>query len=120
SPLDSDKVRNPCATVDPNGPCAARPGSTWIHCRSPVRVANCSTCSCVISTQRLVPRSLPARLGRSVTATVVAALCSLAKFGLPVSVVQRVADVGEEPRRRDAIVGTMVVGQPENAGVVYG
>ena len=28
---DKDSVKKPCATVDPNGPSAARSASTWIH-----------------------------------------------------------------------------------------
>src|SRR5215469_6628280 len=37
----NERVRNPCATVPPNGlSFSARSTSTWIHCRSPVHCAN--------------------------------------------------------------------------------
>ena len=36
----SDSVRKPCAIVVPNGPAAARSGSTWIHWWSLVASAN--------------------------------------------------------------------------------
>src|SRR5881628_1169286 len=111
STVDSDKVKNPCATVDPNWLAFARSGSTWIHCWSPVRSANLSMWSCVISTHRLVPRSLPARVGRSFTLTVVV-WSPLDKFGLPVSILQCVADVLQELRRHHAVQSPVVIGQP--------
>src|SRR3954465_15618401 len=46
--------------VPPNGPAAARAGSTWIHWWSPVASANASTCACVISCHSVTPSSLPA------------------------------------------------------------
>ena len=45
--------------VAPNGPVAARSGSTWIHWWSPVASANRSMRSWSISTQSEVPRSVP-------------------------------------------------------------
>ena len=38
----SDSVRNPCATVGPNGDAAAISGSTWIDCSSSVHAAKAS------------------------------------------------------------------------------
>src|SRR5258706_12343499 len=54
-----DRLRYPCATVLPNGPCAARSGSTWIHWWSPVASANASMRSCGTSTQDEGPNSAP-------------------------------------------------------------
>src|SRR3954467_11940866 len=108
-----DRVRYPCATVPPNGPFAARCGSTWIHWWSPVASANRFTRSCVISCQELLPSCLPASVGRSVAATRIAAVVSsLGKFGLPVPVAERVPDVRQEARRHHAVEGPVVVGQP--------
>src|SRR4051812_9902261 len=52
-------VRNPCATVFPNGPSAAASGSTWIHWWSSVASAKVSTRFWSTVTQGLVPRSSP-------------------------------------------------------------
>src|SRR5262245_1683231 len=57
--ISSESVRKPCAIVVPNGPCAARSGSTWIHWWSPVASANSSIRSCVISSQPLGPKVSP-------------------------------------------------------------
>src|SRR4051795_1038280 len=100
--------------VEPNEPSAARSASTWIHCSSPVSRANVEIWSWVISTQRLWPMSLPLSVGRSVTWT------ASGKFGLPVSVLQGVADVRQELRRHDAVERPVVVRQAEDAGVVDG
>src|SRR4051812_1817029 len=46
--------------VPPNGPAFAFSTSTWIHCWSPVASANALTRSWVISSQPVVPISVPA------------------------------------------------------------
>src|SRR6478609_8662548 len=51
--------------VPPNGPAAARSTSTWIHWWSPVASANLFTRSWSISSQSLVPSSLPAAASSS-------------------------------------------------------
>src|SRR6185295_15419086 len=45
--------------VVPNGPAAARSGSTWIHWWSPVASANASIVACGISIQLEGPNSAP-------------------------------------------------------------
>ena len=45
--------------VVPNGPCAARSGSVWIHWWSPVASANVLIRSCDTSNQSLSPTWLP-------------------------------------------------------------
>src|SRR5690348_1389642 len=55
----NERVRWPCPIVVPNGPAAARSGSTWIHCRSPVASANASMRSWPTSIQDEGPYSLP-------------------------------------------------------------
>src|SRR5579862_4488018 len=55
-----DRVRYPWAMVPPNGPAAARSGSTWIHWWSPVASANRSTCAWSITCQSDQPRCVPA------------------------------------------------------------
>jgi len=52
-------TRYPWAMVRPNGPSAARAGSTCIHWWSPVASAKVSIRSWVISSQRLWPRCEP-------------------------------------------------------------
>ena len=47
------------AMLVPNGPCAARCGSTWIHWWSPVASANRSICAWVTSTQSVTATSCP-------------------------------------------------------------
>src|SRR5436853_2285539 len=69
----SDSVRYPWPIVVPNGPAAARSGSTWIHWRSPVASANASIRSCGTSIHDDGPNSAPAT--RSVNATPL--LCGL-------------------------------------------
>lgn len=62
SVIDADnrlRVRKPCAIVVPNGPASARTRSTWIHCSSSVAVEKPSMRACVMSNQRLTPRSVP-------------------------------------------------------------
>src|SRR6476659_4002995 len=54
-----ESVRNPCAIVVPNGPSAARSGSTWIHWWSPVASANALIFSCGISIQLEGPNCVP-------------------------------------------------------------
>src|ERR1700761_6407507 len=53
--------------VFPNGPLAARSGSTWIHWWSPVASANRLTSSWVMVTQSLCPMVSPAAAARSAT-----------------------------------------------------
>src|SRR5450631_707091 len=60
SGMTMDSVRYPCAMVLPNGPAAARCGSTWIHGWSPVASAKVLTRSWVTSSQPVLPRSAPA------------------------------------------------------------
>src|SRR3954454_14310243 len=55
----SESVRYPWPIVVPNGPCAARSGSTWIHCSSPVASAKALIFSCGISIQLEGPNSVP-------------------------------------------------------------
>jgi hypothetical protein len=55
----SDSVSRPCAIVPPNGPSAARCGSTWIHWWSSVASANRSTRSWPISSHSVGPSSVP-------------------------------------------------------------
>src|SRR5438477_10068400 len=55
----SDSVRYPWPIVVPNGPAAARSGSTWIHWWSPVASANASIFSCGTSIQDEGPNSAP-------------------------------------------------------------
>ena len=45
--------------VEPNGDCAARSGSTWIHWSSPVASAKASISSWVTSCHSLTPSSSP-------------------------------------------------------------
>ena len=52
-------MNSPWAIVPPNGVCAARSGSTWIHWKSSVTSANALTASCVTSYQSLTPSSVP-------------------------------------------------------------
>src|SRR5271157_2734799 len=55
-----DSESRPCAMVLPPGISrAARSGSTWIHCSSPVASANLSMRSWLISSQSLTPTSAP-------------------------------------------------------------
>src|SRR3954470_21451099 len=56
----SETVRYPCPMVLPNGPFLARSTSTWIHWWSSVASANWLIRSCVIVSQSVVPRSVPA------------------------------------------------------------
>src|SRR3954471_13988602 len=55
----SESVRYPWPIVVPNGPCAARSGSTWIHCSSPVASAKALIFSCGISIQLEGPNCAP-------------------------------------------------------------
>src|SRR3954453_3544974 len=55
----SESVRYPWPIVVPNGPCAARSGSTWIHCSSPVASAKALIFSCGISIQLEGPNCRP-------------------------------------------------------------
>src|ERR671921_122183 len=112
NPVEQDSTKNPCAMVVPYGPAFARSSSTWIHCSSPVSVANVEICSWVTVIHRLWPMSLPFSVGRSVTST------TSGKFGLPVSVLQGVPQVRQELRRDDAVERPVVVGQAQHAGVV--
>ena len=59
--------------VVPNGPAAARAGSTWIHCGSSVAAANASIRSCVTSIQELRPEFAPHELAVVAHATEAAA-----------------------------------------------
>src|SRR3954452_4345028 len=55
----SDSVRYPWPIVVPNGPPAARSGSVWIHCWSPVVSAKALIFSCGISIQLEGPNCVP-------------------------------------------------------------
>src|SRR3954454_1953866 len=55
----SDSVRYPWPIVVPNGPPAARSGSVWIHCWSPVASAKPLIFSCGISIQLEGPNCVP-------------------------------------------------------------
>src|SRR5919112_2954231 len=114
NPVEQDSTKNPCAMVLPNGPAFARSSSTWIHCSSPVSVANVEIWSWVTVIHRLVPMSRPFSAGRSVTST------TSGKFGLPVSVLQGVPQVCQELRRDHAVERAVVVGQAHDARVVDG
>ena len=61
----SESVRKPWAIVVPNGPSAARAGSVWIHCGSPVASANWSMRSWPTSNQSVGPSSFPIRSVRA-------------------------------------------------------
>jgi hypothetical protein len=68
-------VMYPWAIVDPNGPLAARSTSMWIHCSSPVAVANMSTSDCRTSRQPLTPRGRPANFRSSSGVPTLVAAC---------------------------------------------
>ena len=53
------RVRNPCWIVEPTGVAAARSGSTWIHCSSPVSFAKVLMSSCTTVFQSLTPNFCP-------------------------------------------------------------
>src|SRR5215468_4820804 len=54
-----ESVRYPCATVPPNGVCAAISGSTWMKLWSPVVSANAWILSCGTSIHDEGPNSAP-------------------------------------------------------------
>src|SRR5262245_25873277 len=88
SGTQSESVKNPCAIVVPNGPSAARTGSTWIHCGSSVAFAKPSMRSWSITNQSVGPSSLPIRSVNALT---------------PCSPSQRASVVG--PRNRPSAYG---------------
>jgi hypothetical protein len=76
--MNSDRVRNPCATGPPNGDsAAARSGSTWIHWWSSVASANVFTRSWVTSNHSLTPSTCPFSEGSSASVVVVLLLICL-------------------------------------------